>query len=108
GLAEAAGQRHMRLVIHVDKVFDSELSAKQSSIARCSQVAEWQHVGIERIENIHLIAGRDPPVVVLELAECVKRQKPVSVGNDRVGVEIDPHEAARLEVEYVGTGEHGE
>src|SRR5262249_35578763 len=75
-LTETTGQCHMSLVVQVDEVFDPELPAKQARVARCTQEAERQNIWIQRIEDVHLITGRDSPFVSLQFPKGIDRQKP--------------------------------
>src|SRR5262245_47238668 len=65
-------------------------------IARSRQVAEGQDRRIERIEDVELQAGREPPILVLQLQVGLEWQDAINVLNEGAVIEADCNDTAGL------------
>src|SRR5438874_4935474 len=107
-LTDSEGKGNLRFIGRMDKALDPSLAAYQTSIAGSYEDGEREHGRVERIEDIRLQAGCEPPVAVFQVAKSLKGEEPVLIGDDWVAVKICPDLGARLEVTDFGAGDQRE
>ena len=107
-LAQGRGERDLGVLVRVQEPLDAGLAAENPDVPGRTQIAEREDRRVDRVEHVHLVAGREPPVVVLQFPEGVDREQPVPVLDDRVVVQVDEDEPAGLEAVDVRPGEQAE
>ena len=91
----------------MQKPLDAKLPAIRADVARGNQVAERQHGGEQRREDIELQTGGDSPVFVLKIAVGFEWQEAIAIDDHRVVEQIGHHQTAGFKLADLRTGERG-